>query len=168
MRTLRHFLFLMCLAQGPSAFGQWEEATELYLIEATTQASWLGCGMSLADFNLDGLEDLTFANSDGTVVLYEQLAEGGFDLVQTLPGTEQAQGVVWFDVDGDDDLDLLLTRRFARMELHMRVGKSLVEEAPDRGFPINSDWESRGLSVGDYDLDGDLDVYLCLYHDGRE
>lgn len=166
MRTLRHFLFLLCLAQGPSAFGQWEEATELYLIEATTQASWLGCGMSLADFNLDGLEDLTFANSDGTVVLYEQLVEGGFDLVQTLPGTEQAQGVVWFDVDGDDDLDLLLTRRFARMELHMRVGKSLVEEAPDRGFPINSDWESRGLSVGDYDLDGDLDVYLCLYHDG--
>ena len=33
-------------------------------------------------------------------------------------------------------------------------------------MPINSDWESRGLSVGDYDLDGDLDVYLCLYHDG--
>ena len=81
--------------------------------------------MSLADFNLDGLEDLTLANSDGTVVLYEQLTEGGFEAVQTSQGTEQAQGVVWFDVDGDDDLDLLLTRRFARMELHMRVGKSL-------------------------------------------
>ena len=166
VRIIRLTPFLSLLFGPLVASGQWEEATEAYLIEATTQASWLGCGMSLADFNLDGLEDLTFANSDGTVVLYEQMASGGFELVQTLPGTDQAQGVAWFDADGDDDLDLLLTRRFARIELHMNVAGNLVEEAPDRGFPINANWEGRGLSIADYDLDGDLDVYICLYHDG--
>ena len=29
--------------------------------------------MSLADFNLDGLEDVTLANSDGSVTAYAQL-----------------------------------------------------------------------------------------------
>lgn len=166
MRIIRWLSLLLFLPCPFAASGQWEEATEAYLLQATTQASWLGCGMSLADFNLDGLEDLTFANSDGTVVLYEQMASGGFELVQTLPGADQAQGVAWFDADGDDDLDLLLTRRFARIELHMNVAGTLVEEAPDRGFPINANWEGRGLSIADYDLDGDLDVYICLYHDG--
>ena len=166
MRIFSRLSLLLVLSSPFASSGQWEEATEAYLIEATTQASWLGCGMSLADFTLDGLEDLTFANSDGTVVLYEQLASGGFELVQTLPGTDQAQGVAWFDADGDDDLDLLLTRRFASIELHMNVAGNLVDEAPDRGFPTNANWEGRGLSIADYDLDGDLDVYICLYHDG--
>ena len=95
---------------------QWIDVSQDYALQATTQASWLGCGMSLADFNLDGLDDLTFANSDGSVVAYAQLLGGGFELAHTISGTEQAQGVVWFDADGDDDLDLFLTRRFAPME----------------------------------------------------
>ena len=99
---------------------QWQDVTENFLLEATTQASWLGCGMSLADFNLDGLDDLTFANSDGSIVAYAQLTEGGFELVHSLQGEAQAQGLAWFDADGDEDLDLMVTRRFARMELHMR------------------------------------------------
>lgn len=147
-------------------YAQWDDYTEAFLIEGTTQASWLGCGMSLADFNLDGLEDITLANSDGSVTAYAQLPAGGFAASHELEGSVQGQGLAWLDVDGDDDLDLMVSRRFGRTELYIRDGETLTEQGIQRGFPDDDSGEGRGLAVADYDGDGDLDVYICMYHDG--
>ena len=146
--------------------GQWDDVTEMFAIEASTQASFLGTGMSVADFNSDGLEDLTFGNSDGTVAIYVQLASGGFQLEYMLEGEAQPQGVVWFDADGDEDLDLMITRRFASIELYVQEDGLLTESAAAAGIPTDDTWEARGIAVADYDVDGDLDVYISMYHDG--
>mgnify|MGYP000970973297 CR=1 FL=1 len=84
---------------------QWTDVTEMYTLAGTTQASYLGTGLSVADYNRDGLDDITVANSDGTVVAYRQLASGGYAEEYLIDGVAQGQGLVWFDVDGDDDLD---------------------------------------------------------------
>ena len=158
-------LFLMVSVCSVS-HAQWDDVTEEYLVAASTQASWFGTGMSAADFNLDGLEDLTFSNSSGTVVVYAQLAEGGFEEAHVLSGEGAPQGVIWFDADGDDDLDLLVGRRFGAMELHIHEDGTLTETAEERGIPITDEWEVRGFAVADYDGDADLDIYVCMYHDG--
>jgi len=156
----------MVMSVPSHSMAQWDDVTEFYPLAATTQASYLGTAFSVADFNSDGLDDITAANSDGTVVAYVQLPSGGFEEEFVLDGTAQAQGIVWFDVDGDDDLDLMVTRRFAPIELYIRDGQELEESAASSGIPMNDTWESRGIAVADYDADGDLDAYISMYHDG--
>ena len=166
LTSLSQSLLFLVLLYAIPAKGQWEDMTEYYLVEASTQASWLGCGMSLADFNLDGLDDLTFAESNGLVSMYAQMLDGGFELVNEFDGQVQGQGLAWFDVDRDEDLDLMITRRFGSMQLFIQEEGQFVDEAEIRGIPLDDDWESRGLAVADYDNDGDLDVYIGMYHDG--
>ena len=149
-----------------TAASQWQDATEIFTLPGTTQASYLGTALSVADFNADGLDDITVANSDGTAVAYMQMQSGGYEPVHFIDGTEQVQGIAWFDADGDDDLDLLLTRRFAAMQLFLTDGNGLVESAAESGLPLDETWEARGIAVADYDADGDLDVYISMYHDG--
>lgn len=166
-RTFPSVVTLAMVMSVPShSMAQWDDVTEFYPLAATTQASYLGTAFSVADFNSDGLDDITAANSDGTVVAYVQLPSGGFEEEFVLDGTAQAQGIVWFDVDGDDDLDLMVTRRFAPIELYIRDGQELEESAASSGIPMNDTWESRGIAVADYDADGDLDAYISMYHDG--
>lgn len=162
-RIVLGMVFLSVIAP---ALAQFEDMTEQFLIEASTQASWFGTGMSSADFNRDGLEDLTFANTSGLVEAFVQLPGGGFEPMHAFPGTGSPQGVAWFDADGDDDLDLLVTRRFGFMELFIRDGDEMLESASTRGIPMSDAWEPRGVAIADYDEDGDLDIYVCMYHDG--
>lgn len=145
---------------------QWTDVSELYTLVGSTQASYLGTGLSLADFDRDGLDDITVANSDGTVLAYRQLAEGGFELEHFIDGVQQGQGLAWFDADGDDDLDLMLMRRYAFMQFFINDEGVLTDLAQARGLPMDETWESRGISVADYDADGDLDFYVSMYHDG--
>ena len=143
------------LVMSQHGLAQWTDVTELYTLPGTTQASFLGTALSVADFNLDGLDDITVANSDVTVLAYVQDPEGGYNELHFIDGTEQVQGLVWFDVDGDEDLDLMLTRRFAPMQLFLNEAGELIESAESRGLPIDENWEPRGIAVADYDDDGD-------------
>ena len=56
--------------------------------------------------------------------------------------------LAWFDVDRDEDLDLMITRRFGSMQLFIQEEGQFVDEAEIRGIPLDDDWESRGLAVG--------------------
>ncbi len=64
----------------------------------------------------------------------------------------------WADMDGDGDLDLAVSTKHGEILLYENNGGQLRSVGASRGLPVSGD-EIRGLSWGDYDGDGDPDLF---------
>jgi len=106
---------------------------------------------------------LAFDVGEPTVVVpvFEDVTtEAG--LTTTVPQAECGQfanGAAWADVDGDGNLDLLLTRLGDPVQLFVADGQGrFSDEAAARGLPIG---DANGAGFADYDNDGDTDLFLA-------
>ncbi len=74
-------------------------------------------------------------------------------------GTETRTSYIghWFDLDDDGDEDLIVINDFARNEVYLAEGGRLVRTELS---PITDNGFSMGISVADYDLDGDFDLHV--------
>ena len=157
---------LFAFPQGGNA--QWEDVSVDYLLPVSTAASWFGCGLSTADFNGDGWDDVTAANSNGDVTLFTGSAEG-LEHFLTLEHSDESKGILWVDVDNDGDLDLFAGVLTVGVFLYMQQEDgSLVEDGAARGLPLLDEWDPRGFSAADIDGDLDLDIYISSYHDAQD
>ena len=128
-------------------------------------------GMAVADFDQDGHLDvdrshLTAGN------LYFGDGSGNFQLavdgqVPLNPANKRARArAIPTDVDGDGDMDLTISRS-NRTELLLNDGSGRFIDGTDI-LPIsNSDGQEFAVSWADYDLDGDLDLFLPRYPQGQ-
>ncbi|MBN9382162.1 MAG: VCBS repeat-containing protein [Chitinophagaceae bacterium] len=131
--------------------------------------SQMGPCIAVGDVNGDGLEDLFVggaANQSGKIFI--QGKDGGFsgeDLIQGIK-PEEDLGAIFFDVDGDKDLDLLITAgstefrvlKYDQPRLYLNDGHGHFVLSPD-ALPVITD-VTRAIAVADYDGDGDLDVFI--------
>ena len=164
MPVVRALLFLAALGTAVEGSAQLEDVSLEYVISASTGEAYLGCGLSCADFNGDGWDDLTLAEEDGTVQLHAG-GPDGFEPVQNLTGDGEAKGVLWIDIEEDGDLDLWVMHYGGLIQLFVQGSNGVLsEQAEMRGVPQIDGMKPRGCSAVDYDRDGDLDVYVANYN----
>jgi enediyne biosynthesis protein E4 len=110
---------------------------------------------------------LSFDVGEATVVVPEfEDVTGAAGLTTTVPAAECGQfanGAAWGDVEGDGDLDLLVTRLGEPVQLFVHDGGVFTDEAGGRGVTVSG---ANGASFADYDNDGDVD--LVIVRDGSD
>lgn len=123
---------------------------------------------AVGDFDGDDWPDLFLTRMDGPGLLMRNLGDGSFEDVTEAWGLEQGHvtgGAAWIDIEGDGDLDLMQTGFGAlRNYLYVNDGAGAFEEqALARGAAVLTDMVhvGMGIGVGDYDLDGYLDVFVA-------
>lgn len=126
-----------------------------------------GAGVTFFDFNQDGFDDITFCSASDSLVFYESTGTG-FIRKEIIPNNLDMRQASWADFDNDGDPDLLVTK--ARntgnnTKLYRNDGyPEFTDVTDDLGLPGFSGVRSYGHTWGDYDKDGNLDLYICNYN----
>ena len=116
---------------------------------------YLGSGVSFADFNGDGKDDLSFGHHEGELRFYLAVDDGfeEIDLGLITPNA-QSKGMLWADVDNDGDQDLFVAFRLAPNKMWLYDGTlNMMDPSATCGI---SSVERRffGPAVGDLALYG--------------
>jgi len=150
--------------QGPDGF--FEDVTAA----AGLDVNWGGRrnqhrgGIAAGDVDGDGWLDLHVTTWNGYVYLYRNNQDGTFTDVTAASGIDTSQHYyqmpIMADFNGDSRLDIYAAVDFGVGNfLWLNQGDgTFVDGAPAAG--IDDAWTDMGLDLGDYDNDGDADLYV--------
>lgn len=128
-------------------------------------------GVSVVDYNDDGWPDIFFADgkrsrlyrnngahmaSADHVTFTDVTREAGLD------GIDQAHSGIFADIDNDGHQDLFITRYLAPNKLYRSNGDGTFTER-SAAMGLDAVMPSTSAVFLDYDLDGDLDLYVGAF-----
>lgn len=125
-------------------------------IEGSVYTAW-------GDYDDDGLLDLYATAIEGPGHLFRNLGAGKFAPAAFEGSASTALEAEWVDYDGDNDVDLVINSSVERpLEVYRNDGGGqlvLMTEAEIGDIAGDVTQNSVAMSWGDYDNDGDLDLY---------
>ncbi|MBI3678848.1 MAG: CRTAC1 family protein [Acidobacteria bacterium] len=144
-----------------------------YIVETS------GGGVAFFDYDNDGWLDIFLVSgarfgqmpADATSRLYRNKGDGTFEDVTDKAGLRQSgwgMSVATGDIDNDGWEDLFVTY-WGQNRLYRNTGKGGFEEITEQAGLVlpkrERPWWSSGATFIDYDLDGDLDLFIASYID---
>ena len=135
----------------------------------------VGLGVSFADLDGDGNQDIYVANDAVMNYLYLGDGQGRFTESALIAGVgfnsngaaESSMGVEIGDLDGDGLMDIFLTHLDEQTNTYYRnLGGGMFLDNTDRSGlgPPSLPWVSFGTVLFDHDNDGDLDIFVTNGH----
>lgn len=125
-----------------------------------------GSGVAAGDIDGDGLPDIYFTQLDGPNKLYKNLGNFHFRDITSRAGVALSgylcSGATFADVDGDGDLDLLVTTYFHGTILFLNDGKGHFTRDRNSGLDSTS-VGGMTMTLADINGDGYLDLYVAHY-----
>lgn len=124
-------------------------------------------GVSIADVDGDGLDDLYVCQPAGLPNrLFRNRGDGSFEDITESSGVgvlENTACALFADVDNDGRQDLIVVRATGPL-LFLNQGGGKFHLKPDAfHFAKPPQGTFTGAAMADYDRDGWLDIYFCLY-----
>lgn len=135
-----------------------------------TKAKGNGLGIVVGDFNQDGRIDFFVANDSDPNQLWINNGDGTFTDQAILSGcavnrvgkAEAGMGVMAFDFENDEDLDLFITHLRDETNILFLHDRGLFEDITSRtGLgPPSLPYTGFGTAAADFDHDGESDIYV--------
>lgn len=124
-------------------------------------------GVSIGDIDGDGFDDLYVCQPGGLPNrLYRNRGDGTFEDITEASGVgviENTACALFVDVDNDGRQDLIVVRANGPM-LFLNQGEGKFRQKAEAfQFATPPQGTFTGAAVADYDRDGWLDIYFCLY-----
>ncbi|UCH78041.1 MAG: VCBS repeat-containing protein, partial [Candidatus Coatesbacteria bacterium] len=123
-------------------------------------------GVCAGDFNADGHFDLYSVNiSSPANTLYKNLGNGRFQNITYSAGVADVgdgRTATFLDIDYDGLVDLFSSNHVNPNRLYRNRGDETFVDIASQ-INIANPWDPFGTAFGDYDGDGDLDVFMATH-----
>lgn len=131
--------------------------------QAALGTSFISSGVAVGDYDRDGRPDIYLTRQEDGGRLYRNLGDMKFEDVTQSAGIDPAGmwsgGAAFVDLTNDGWLDLYVYGYGCPNRLYVNDGQGHFSEQAAR-YGLDYDGASVTAAYGDYDQDGDLDVFL--------